>query len=234
MTDPSPRWRIGDAVTVITLDDGKANAISALVLDGLHAALDQAEAESRAVVITGRPGRFSAGFDLAAMTESTETMRSLVSAGARFLMRLYGFPQPTVVACTGHALAAGALMLLVADTRIGAEGEYKVGLNEVAIGMALPLFAVELARDRLTPAEFGPATMQARIYTPRAAIDAGYLDRLVAPDAVLREATAEAQRLATLRTGAYARTKQAARHHAIAHILDTLDADLADISGPDA
>lgn len=234
MSDPSPHWRIDDGVAVITLDDGKANAISAAVLDGLHAGLDQAEAEGRAVVMAGRPGRFSAGFDLAAMTESPESMRSLVSAGARFLMRLYGFPQPTVVACTGHALAAGALVLLAADTRIGADGDFKIGLNEVGIGMALPLFAVELARDRLTSSELGPATMQARIYPPQAAADAGYLDRVVAPHAVIEEAMAEAQRLAALHTGAYARTKQTARQDVIAHILDTLDADLADISGPDA
>lgn len=234
MSDPSPRWRIDGGVAVITLDDGKANAISPAVLDGLHAALDQAESEARAVVLAGRPGRFSAGFDLATMTESTESMRSLVSAGARLLMRLYGLAQPTVVACTGHALAAGALVLLTADTRIGADGDFKVGLNEVGIGMALPRFAVELARDRLTSSHFGPATMQARVYTPMEATVAGYLDRIVSPDAVLDEAVAEAQRLGALRTGAYARTKQAARQAVIAHILDTLDADLATITGPDA
>ena len=128
------------------------------------------------MVITGRQGKFSAGFDLATMTESTESMRELVTAGAQLLMRLYGFGLPTVAACNGHALAAGALVLLSCDRRIGAEGPAKIGLNEVAIGMALPIFAVELARDRLQPAQLTPALMAARIYDPAGAVDAGYLD----------------------------------------------------------
>src|SRR6478752_1135560 len=209
---PSPIYRLTDGVAVVTLDDGKANAITSELLEGLHRAFDQAEEEARAVVIVGRDGRFSAGFDLATMTASVESMRTLVVDGARLLMRLYGLALPTVVACTGHALAAGALVLLSADHRVGADGPFKIGLNEVGIGMALPMFAIELARERLTPTEFGPATLQARIYDPAAAVGAGYLDRVVASDEVFDSALADAQRLAELRSGAYARTKLTARH----------------------
>ena len=134
----------------------------------MHEALDRAESDARSVVITGRQGKFSAGFDLATMTESTESMRELVTAGAQMLMRLYGFGLPTVAACNGHALAAGALVLLSCDRRIGAEGPAKIGLNEVAIGMALPIFAVELARDRLQPAQLTPAPWRRASTTPRA------------------------------------------------------------------
>jgi len=223
---------IEDGIAVITIDDGKANAISHDVLEGLDAALTVAESEARAVVLVGRDGKFSAGFDLAAMTASDESMRELVLRGARFLLRVYGLGLPTVAACTGHALAAGSLVLLSCDRRIGADVPAKIGLNEVAIGMALPIFAVEMARDRLTPAEFGAATMGAQIYDPAGAVVAGYLDAIVPVDELLATATAEARRLGALRTGAYARTKQAARQAQIAFILDSLDADMASITAP--
>ena len=171
------------------------------------------------MVITGRQGKFSAGFDLATMTESTESMRELVTAGAQMLMRLYGFGLPTVAACNGHALAAGALVLLSCDRRIGAEGPAKIGLNEVAIGMALPIFAVELARDRLQPAQLTAALMAARIYDPAGAVDAGYLDTVVPEFDLLTTALAEARALGELRTGAYARTKSTTRSGVIERIL---------------
>jgi enoyl-CoA hydratase len=233
-TATSPSYRLEDGIAVITLDDGKANAITPALVDALHDALDRADADdARALVLVGREGRFSAGFDLAAMTASAESMRSLVGGGARWMMRLYGLGRPTVAACTGHALAAGALTLLSCDHRVGADGAFKIGLNEVGIGMALPVFAVELARDRLTPAAFGPATMQARIYDPRGAVDAGYLDRVVDPEAVVAEAMADAARLAQLSTGAYARTKTVARRAVVERILTTLDDDLAGVGTPD-
>jgi len=225
-------YRLDDGVAVITLDDGKANAVSHAILDGLHAALDRAEGEARSVVIVGREGKFSAGFDLAAMTESTESMRALVISGAELLLRLYGLGLPTVAACTGHALAAGGLMLLCCDRRIGAAGPAKIGLNEVAIGMALPIFAVELARERLTGSAFPMATMGAQVYDPEGALAAGYLDVVVDPADVLATAIDEARRLGQLSTGAYARTKLVARTAIITHIRDTLVADMAGVSGP--
>lgn len=232
-TDPhSPTYDLRDGIATVTLDDGKANAVTPALLEALGAALDRAEGEAQAVVLTGREGRFSAGFDLKVMTESPEAMRSLVGAGARWMMKLYGFGLPTVAACTGHALAAGALTLLCCDHRVGTVGPFKIGLNEVGIGMALPIFAVELARQRLTAAQLGPATMQARIYDPAAAVTAGYLDRVVPAEELAAEAHAEARRLAELPTKAYGRTKQVVRGDAIERILAALDDDLASAGGP--
>lgn len=231
----NPSYRLDGAVAMITLDDGKANALGHDVIDGLHRHLDRAAGEARAVVIAGRPGKFSAGFDLAVMTESVASMRELVEAGAELLVRLYGYELPTVVACDGHALAAGALILLAADTRLGSgDTPSKIGLNEVAIGMPLPVFAVELARQRLlSPRLFEEATMQARIFDPAGAVDAGYLDRTVPSASLLDEALAEARRLGDLRWGAYGRTKRNARQPTIDHIRRTLADDMAAITGPD-
>jgi len=227
------RCALDGKVAVVTLDDGKANVYSHEALAALHDALDQAEEQATAVLLVGRPGRFSAGFDLAVMSAGDEPMRELVVAGARWLARVFTFPMPVVAACTGHALAAGAMTLLVADHRVGAAGSFKIGLNEVAIGMALPQFAVELARYRIPPSRLDAALL-GEVFDPEAAVPAGFLDRVVEADAVLAEATATAQRLAQLRSGAVRRTKLAARGAIAREILDSVEADMASrsVSGP--
>ncbi|HMS88758.1 MAG TPA: crotonase/enoyl-CoA hydratase family protein [Acidimicrobiales bacterium] len=233
-TSPLPTYRREGDVAVVTLDDGKANVISTAVIDALHGHLDRLESEgARALVLVGRPGRFSAGFDLSEMTAGVESMRALVVHGARWLMRLYGLGVPTVAACTGHALAAGALTLLSCDVRVGADVPAKIGLNEVAIGMALPKFAAELARERVPHHELGAATLGARIYDPAGAVAAGYLDRVVPEAELLGTALAEAERLAGLRTGAYALTKLNLRQAMIADQLATVQADLDSVGMPE-
>lgn len=235
MTDgaTSLTYTLDDGIAIVTFDDGKANAITHAVLAELDAALDRALGDdARAVVIAGRDGRFSAGFDLATMAGASEGMQRLVMTGARIFARLYAYPLPTVAACTGHAVAGGAILLLSLDHRVGADAPVKIGLNEVSIGIGLPIFAVELARDRLAPHHLGPATMAARIYDPEGAVEAGYLDRVVASESVVAEAVGDARHLAELRTGAYVRTKQLVRGRTVDHILATLDADIASLAGP--
>jgi enoyl-CoA hydratase len=225
---------IDGAVAVVRLDDGKANAIAPDTVTALREAFTRAEAEAGALVLIGREGRYSAGFDLAVMTSGVEPMRDLVSSGAELLLQLYGSPLPTVAACTGHALAMGALLLLASDTRLGADGPFKVGLNEVAIGMGLPGFAVELARERLSPRHFTESTIQARVYDPAGAVEAGFLDRVVPADELEATARQEAARLAELQRGAVAHTKRRARRAAIDLIRSTMAADMAATSAPDA
>ena len=165
------------------------------------------------------------------MTASTESMRKLVIAGAESLLRIFTTPIPVVAACTGHALAAGALLLLVADRRIGADGPFKIGLNEVAIGMPLPTFGVELARYRMPPSAFDGAIL-GETMAPAAAVAAGYLDAVVAPDDVLGAAAAEAERLSALRRGAVDGTKQRARGELTERVLAGLVDDMNTVSVP--
>lgn len=227
-------YELDGAVAVLRLDDGRANAISPDALAALDEGLTRAEAEAGALLLVGREGRFSAGFDLSVMTSGVEPMRSLVAGGAEFLLRLYGSPLPTVAACTGHALAMGALLLLASDTRIGAEGSFKLGLNEVAIGMGLPVFAVELARERLDPRRFTVATIQGEVYDPEGAQAAGYLDRVVPAAEVEAVAGETAAALAGLRRGAVAHTKVRARRAVIDLVRSTLAEDMAATGMPEA
>jgi enoyl-CoA hydratase len=181
------------------------------------------------VLLPGRPGRFSAGFDLSIMTSGVEPMRALVTQGAELLLKIFTYPMPVVTACTGHALAAGALMLLVSDVRVGAEGDFKIGLNEVAIGMGLPVFAIEFARYRM-PASMFDSALLGEVFGPDGAVKAGYLDRTAA--SVLDDAMATAQKLSGLRKGAVQISKDHARAAVAQQIAATLHADMASITGP--
>jgi enoyl-CoA hydratase len=221
---------IEDGVAVLRFDDGKANVLSFSAIDSFGVALDRAEAEARAVCIVGREGKLCAGFDLSIMSGPPEAARDLVAAGGRLLMRLYQHPQPVVVAVTGHALAAGALLVLSCDVRIGADVPAKIGLNETSIGMPLPLFAVALAEDRLATTVLVRATLCAETYDPHGAAEVGYLDRVVPLDALVDEAVAEARRLAAYSTGAYAQTKEVLRAPTIQRVVEGGKADLARFS----
>ncbi len=208
------RCEIQDGVAILRMDDGKANAFSFAMLEDLDAALDAAEKDARAVVLLGRPGRFSGGFDLAVMNEGGAATARLVAGGARLALRLYELPLPVVIGCTGHALAMGAVLLCAADLRIGAAGAFKIGLNEVAIGLALPAFAIELARERLAANHLQRATALAEIYDPAGAVAAGFLDRTVAPEQVEAAALEAATALGALPGRAHALTKRALRRPA--------------------
>ena len=210
-----------DGVAVVTLDDGKMNAVGHELIDGLHGALDRAAADASAVCIVGNGKALSAGFDLKVLQGGdVDAMVGLVNAGGRLIMRLFAHPQPTVVAVNGHALAAGALLVLACDTRIGTPGAAKIGLNETAIGLALPEFAYELAAVRLSTRYLTRAAIQAEIFDPAGAVAAGYLDRL--EDDCAAAAVAEATRLAQLPANAYAGTKASLRQPLVDRVLANL------------
>jgi enoyl-CoA hydratase len=223
---------IDGGVAVVRLDDGKVNVISHRVIELVHGALDEATESASSVAIIGRAGKLSAGFDLSEMTAGPAQAAALVGAGGRLLMRIYGHPQPVVLGVTGHALAAGALLTLSCDTRIGGDGPAKIGLNETAIGMGLPHYAVELAEARLAPAHLLRAAVQAEIYDAPGAVAAGYLDRVVPAAEVEATVVTEARRLGELPGGAYRHTKLALHQTLIERVLERLDDDMRTMTGP--
>ncbi len=224
-------YRLEGSTAIVQMDDGKANALSDAMIDALIAALARAEKEAAALVLTGRAERFSAGFDMRVMMSGPAAAVALLKHGVELLLGFYGTPLPVVIACSGHALAGGALLAMTGDTRIGAAGAFKIGLNEVAIGIPVPHLAMEFARDRLSKRALTRATLLAQIYTPDEAVAAGYLDQVVAADELLPRAIEEAARLGALNRIAYAATKQLLRRPTIDRIRATLDSDLARLLG---
>lgn len=215
----------GAGVLVVHLDDGKANALSAATIAAITAAIDQVEADPSigALVVNGRPGRFCAGFDLTVMRGTDlSAIVNLVSDGGDLVRRLYGCSVPVVAACTGHALAAGALLLLGCDVRVGADIDCKIGLNEVAIGMVLPGWALTIAGDRLSRRHLQRAVAAAQVFDGRGAVDAGYLDMVVPEGEVLAAAVAHAGELAALNRLAYAGTVIALRGAVLARMAEQI------------
>lgn len=214
-------------VTVLHLDDGKANALSFELIAAIDAAITDAEADAEvhAVVLHGRPGRFSGGFDLGVMFgDDLFRIIDLVASGGALVRRVYGASVPVVAACTGHAVAGGALLLLGCDVRIGADIPAKVGLNEVAIKMVLPDWAFTICDDRLSVRHRQRAIANARLTTPRDAVDVGFIDEVVPEADLLERAVAVATELAdTLDPGAYLGTVIKLR----GEVLTRMDAQIA-------
>jgi len=208
MTITSERVADG-AVALISMDDGKANAFTKNGIADLRAAIDEAAADPSvaAAVVAGREGRFSGGFDLNVMRSGDfPAMIDLVADGGDLVRHTYTCELPIVAACTGHALAAGALFLLGCDLRVGSTGDYKIGVNEVAIGMVLPDWAMTICRERLSKRHLQRAVATARVTNGSDAVDAGFLDIAVELDQVLPRAIEEAAAFAALDRASYAKT----------------------------
>ncbi len=218
-------YRLEESTATITMDDGKVNVLSPGMLSQLNAALDQAEADRAAVLLAGRDGVFSAGFDLAVIRAGGPAAARLLRGGFELAARMLALPVPVLVACTGHAIAMGAFLLLAGDYRLGADGPYRITANEVAIGLTLPSAAIEICRQRLGPAHLSRALALAEVFSPEDAVAAGFLDRVV-PAGQLREtAAAAAARLAALDLDAHAGSKLRIRSAALSTIRDAIEAD---------
>ena len=223
-------YELDDRIARVTLDDGKVNALSIPMLRELHAALDQAESDEAVVALGGREGYLSAGFDLKVFREEPERLPEMLRLGADLCERLLSFPTPVLVAAGGHAIAAGSFLLLSADARIGVEGPFKIGLNEVRIGLTMPLFVIELARHRLAPAHFDRAVISAVLYEPAGAVAAGFLDQVVAPTDLEEATAAVAADLAGLNPEAHTATKLRARGAALTALRAAIEAELPPLS----
>lgn len=204
-------YTLKDGIATIAMDDGKANALSLELQAELNAALDQATSDRAILVLAGRPGKFSAGFDLGTLSKGGADAAAMLSGGFKLAERLLHYPKPVVVACTGHAMAMGLFLVLCGDHIVGADGEFKIGANEVAIGLNMPYTAIEICRARLAPAHLHRALTTSAIYTPRDAVAAGFLDRLVPEADVVAEAQATAASFVRLNLAAHQETKMRLR-----------------------
>ncbi len=209
-------YEVSDRVARITLDDGKVNAMRPELFAALNDALDRAEREKPgAVVIAGRAGYFSAGLDLKLLpTLAPPDLQRAMLAFGRIMLRVFTFPIPTVAAVTGHAIAGGAMLAFACDLRWLAEGPFKLHLNEVAIGLPLPTWAIVLAQSAVPTRWHTEAILHARPYAPAEALARGIADGVAPADRLLADATAAAAALAPLDQAAYATAK--ARHRAAA------------------
>ncbi|MCY1175689.1 Fatty acid oxidation complex subunit alpha [compost metagenome] len=172
-----------------------------------NAALDRAVADRAVVIITGQPGILSGGYDLKVMTAGPREAVALVTAGSTLARRLLSHPFPVIVACPGHAVAKGAFLLLSADYRIGVEGAFSIGLNEVQIGMTMHHAGIEIARDRLNKVALQRSVVNGEMFNPQGAVAAGFLDVVVSPEELQGAALAAARQLKKINMTAHKNTK---------------------------
>lgn len=219
-------YALEDGVATIAIDDDKANVMSVSMLRALDAALDKAAADKAVVVIRGRTGMFSAGFDLTVFKRDPQELFEMLRAGAAITERLLSFPYPVVAVCTGHAIAMGAFLLLSADLRIGASVDAKIQVNEVQIGLTLPHFAIEVCRQRLSPAHFNLAAITATPYNPHQAVVAGFLDEVVPAESLAAVLKSRTDHLRKLDAESFTATKLRLRGPALTLLRDAIKRDV--------
>jgi enoyl-CoA hydratase len=200
-----------DDLACIALDDGRVNALSPSLQAELGRALDAALETGLPLVLRGRPGVFSAGFDLKVLAAGDAAARDMLIGGFQLARRLAAWPTPVLAACTGHAIAMGAFLLLAADLRIGVRGEFRTSANEVAIGLTMPRAATALLRHRLTPSSLQTAAVLAETFDPDRAVAAGFLDEVVDPAAFDARVDERAAGLRNLDPAAHRATKERLR-----------------------
>lgn len=226
MPSESVKYSVEDRVATLTLDDGGPNALNTEIFEALGEALDEAESSNDvgAVVIAGRAGFFSAGMDLKWMRSiDRDELGTIGPNMAALAKRIFIFPKPVIAAVNGHAIAGGAIILLACDRSVGAEGDYKVGLNEVGIGIPFGGFAMKLAQTHLVPAAFGSGLLHGEVFKPDRAREIGYLDEVVPVDQLMPRVQEIAERAAALNEFAYRATKLGMRTDLADEIQEQID-----------
>ena len=231
MSESLIQYRLNEGVATLHLNDGKANALGYDMIAALRSSLERAESEARVAVIMGMPGKFCAGFDLKVMQQSMSAAVELLKAGGALYVQMLRCSIPIVSACTGHAVAGGALLLAYSDHSIGVDGPFKIGLNEVHIGLPLPHLAVEITRHKLDPRRLNEATALGRLFSPTEAKEVGYLQELSPPENFEEAVLQRAQTLTQINPMAFKETKRRLWGALATSIEEALESDLEAIKG---
>jgi enoyl-CoA hydratase len=222
-------YQLADGVATLRMDDGKVNVMSLAMQSAVNEAFDRATADKAVVVLAGRDGVFSAGFDLVTLRGGGPDALQMLRGGFELALRVLSHPYPVVTAATGHAIAMGCFLLTSGDYRIGANGAYRFTANEVAIGLTLPYSAITILRSRLTPAALHRAAALAEVFTPENAVEAGMLDRVVEPESVVAEAQQLAKAMTQLNLAAHTATKLRARQSTLDDLRAGIESDYANL-----
>ena len=223
MTDQIATLTTEGDVSIITLNDGKANVFSPEMSSTVSNLLDQVPGDKGSLVITGRTGIFSAGFDLKIISSGdADAVAAMVKTGFTLLARIYNFPRPVIAACSGHGVALGAFLLCCADYRLGAKGQFIVQANETRNNMSIPTPILEISKSRISKTHWYRAILNAEAYPVEKAIEPGYLDEVTEPDNLMIRAMEVANDLASLGHPHYKLTKDLDQKETLKRIHDAI------------
>lgn len=217
-------YELHNTISTLSFDDGKANVVGHAFLDSINAGLDRAEQDKAgAIILRGREGMFSAGFDLGEFKKGPEAGLAMVQRGFELLVRLYSFPLPLVAACTGHSIAMGAFITMACDMRVGIRGPFKMSLPETAISMELPPILLELAASRISRRHMTRVALLSEVYNPEQAVAAGFIDEVVDAQELESRSMAMAEKMAQLPQSQFAANKLAIRATTLQAMRDYLE-----------
>ena len=198
-----------DDISIITLDDGKANVFSPKMIQDVNECLDNVPTESGAIIITGREGMFSAGFDLKIISAGDiQATMDMSLSGFKLLSRIFSFPRPILAACSGHGIALGTFLLCCCDYRVGVKGDFMIGANEMRTNMVIPIPILELISHRVSASHKYRAILGAEMYSIESGLEAGLIDEVVDPENLMETAMLKAKDLATMGHPSYKLTKE--------------------------
>lgn len=215
-----------DGIAVLSMDDGKANAMDLAFFAHLDDALD-ACADARGVLIRGRESFFSAGLDTDVLaTLDTDGLTELLVAFGETMLRVWSDPRPVVAAATGHAVAGGTVLAMACDHAVAAAGDFRWGLTETAIGLPMPAWIIAIARGNLRIDHLDDLVLQGCIVDAATAVEVGFADEMVPPLQVVDRAMARVRERADLPRNAYSYTKRMLRGAAIDRVCGNLQEDV--------
>ena len=198
-----------DDISIIKLDDGKANVFSPKMIQDVSECLDKVPTESGALIITGREGMFSAGFDLKIISAgNVQATMDMSLSGFKLLSRIFSFPRPVLAACSGHGIALGTFLLCCCDYRVGVKGDFMIGANEMRTNMVIPIPILELINHRVSSSHKYRAILGAEMYSIENGIGAGLIDEVVDAENLMETAMLKAKDLATMGHPSYSLTKE--------------------------
>ena len=209
MSDKIATLTSKDDISIITLDDGKANVFSPKMIQDVNECLDKVPTESGALIITGRDGMFSAGFDLKIISSGDmQATMDMSLSGFKLLSRIFSFQRPVLAACSGHGIALGTFLLCCCDYRIGVKGDYMIGANEMRTNMVIPIPILELISHRVTASHKYRAILGAEMYSIQDGVEAGLIDEIVDSKDLMEAAMLKAKDLASMGHPSYTLTKE--------------------------
>lgn len=209
------KFKVSGDLATLTLDDGDKNLVTPLMIKEINKALDQVEEGQWTLLILGREGIFSAGFDLKVLKDGNLDTLKMLFGAFELITRLYGLSRPVVIGSTGHAIAMGAFILLCGDYRIGAEGKFKYLVNEVANSLNMPYTAIEICKERLHPTFWSRVLLLSETFNTKQALAAGFLDETAKDSDLESRAIEKAIELSKLPSQAFSESKRRKRLPAI-------------------
>src|SRR5262245_34803713 len=210
------RETVNDLV-VSRLEHGKVTALDLELLVAFRETLiELRKSSSSAVVLTGTGSSFSAGVDLRRVLEGGgDYLKKFLPALDAALQEVFEFPRPVIAAVNGHAIAGGCIVVCACDYRIMADGNGRIGVTELLVGVPFPAIPLEILRSCVSPQHVQRAVYTGQTYTPQEAVAVGLIDEVSPPESLMTRALERAVQLSSLSPSAFAVTKSKMRRDAL-------------------